>query len=808
MSRLLALALCALGTDGWWGAENATKVPEPEGPWKAWAREKVPGTMGYVDSLTDGWEYLRSSSTESRFQSWDQGLWSLIDGLFGIAGWAVFGSAWGNVKVGCRRALQLCIVLMMCVVAHYVWAVCWPIVSFVVAFVMTIVWILRKVVRLTGRGVFTCQRLLGGTPEAVNADYYGPGYGAVPDTAELRRFKWASSQEKWVVLKRSGETAVFKVSNDNNSIKSSGLYVGIEPDSLRGTPSLLRDLRGHDKVHLCRHGECSEDGQHFKVYGLAQRYDPERFELALASEGARQAGSAMWGWAWARGKGVAEKVKDYASESEADDAAMCIAHRVRWTTSSGDVCLSQGPCTKTANERVELLYEDEPQPGLVGTLCPTHATKYLSQRYSQKCSHDGCKHYGQVSTNGTRVCWHHGPERGPSRTRSRSRDRRARYDGGEAHDHDGDREDNDYGGRERAASDLLDGLHGVRATVPRDHDSGLPDHGRRKRLASRSPGTTPKSQIHRQLAKMGLLDSPDHGDHRNWLEEFLERYAQGREVNLSEEQTRLAMARERGVGVKELTRILYDLAVKEKERGQRGLTKFVAKWAPDVVINLEEEKDLGVLDDSSSHPSWSLISSTSPTKLDTPPGLTPSKPASPQVVEQGGAGLVISAPTIYGRRDRLAGAASTTATPGDPMSALAQAIQSQTAEIASLVKAQHDQGQHPPGSVKGLTRLSEEMVFIMRACDQYQVAVCPGEVGAALANALLAAQVGAATKLRAMGFRQKMTHRLAVGLAGPYWGAQDRHCLGAADFIHYSDAELDAFSTDRTGKQTGDQKAG
>ena len=79
------------------------------------------------------------------------------------------------------------------------------------------------------------------------------------------------------------------------------------------------------------------------------------------------------------------------------------------------------------------------------------------------------------------------------------------------------------------------------------------------------------------------------------------------------------------------------------------------------------------------------------------------------------------------------------------MAVLAQAIQSQTAELASLVKAQHEQTNHPQGTVKGLNRLSEEMVFIMRACDQYTVSVCPGEVGSSLANGLLSAQVGAAT---------------------------------------------------------------
>jgi hypothetical protein len=51
-----------------------------------------------------------------------------------------------------------------------------------------------------------------------------------------------------------------------------------------------------------------------------------------------------------------------------------------------------------------------------------------------------------------------------------------------------------------------------------------------------------------------------------------------------------------------------------------------------------------------------------------------------------------------------------------------------------------------------------------------------------------------------------MTTRLAVGLAGPFWGSQEKFCLGAADFIQYTDAELDAFAADRTHKGGVEQK--
>ena len=68
-----------------------------------------------------------------------------------------------------------------------------------------------------------------------------------------------------------------------------------------------------------------------------------------------------------------------------------------------------------------------------------------------------------------------------------------------------------------------------------------------------------------------------------------------------------------------------------------------------------------------------------------------------------------------------------------------------------------------------------------------------GEQGQALANALISAQVRPSTKLRKAGFKQKVTTRLAVGLAGPYWGSQEKHALSVADFVPHTDAELDAF---------------
>ena len=52
-----------------------------------------------------------------------------------------------------------------------------------------------------------------------------------------------------------------------------------------------------------------------------------------------------------------------------------------------------------------------------------------------------------------------------------------------------------------------------------------------------------------------------------------------------------------------------------------------------------------------------------------------------------------------------------------------------------------------------------------------------------------------------------MTHRLAIGLAGPYWGTQDKYALTVADFTPHTDAELDAFAQElRSNKPGNDQR--
>ena len=53
-----------------------------------------------------------------------------------------------------------------------------------------------------------------------------------------------------------------------------------------------------------------------------------------------------------------------------------------------------------------------------------------------------------------------------------------------------------------------------------------------------------------------------------------------------------------------------------------------------------------------------------------------------------------------------------------------------------------------------------------------------------------------------LGSVRKITPRLAIGLAGPFWGTQEAFALSAADFVACSDAELDNFAMEESDWET------
>ena len=618
--------------------------------------------------------------------------------------------------------------------------------------------------------MYHVQRWCGGTPEAVDAEFFWPRIGR--NTGNLRSaafqvcsFNWEvdSYQARWqgggfqIVVRKLFYPVQWAVRGDWTGYvtwkpwtveRSSGTRQGafVQIADVYGRGTTLPDLWACKEV---RPGSISVVSFWTRCKGGWRNF------VVVGNEGVTS---------------TAERVGDFGSESEAEHVP-CQGHRVRWSTDDSDEALSSCTCKEPAKEQVSLLQEDQFGSSSEVSLCPTHAAKYLLKRYQYKCSYQGCCRLGKVTAGGVNLCWTHESEAQRKRSRSRSRGRKEDEDREGQHEEskkDGEGKEDIDGGIEKLMSELKE-IEGSLKREPEKSAEVVAEEPRKRRLASRSPGVTPKSSVHRSLAKLGMLDSPDTPQARNWLEEFFEKYMDGKELGMTEGQVRRMMAKEHGVTLAEVSCTLHGLASMEQSKGQRGLTKFISLWGAD----FEEIEEPSFSSEDPRDSAWSVVTADPiPQRVPEPPGL------SPNVASSSGNPVLIAPPAIYGRqvKDRKAGAGTAT----DSMTVLAQAIQSQTAEIASLVKAQHDQPAHPAGTLKGLSRLSEKMVFIMRACDQYHVAICPGEVGTALANALIASQVGASTKLRALGFRQRMSSRLAVGLAGPFWGSQEKYSLTAA----------------------------
>ena len=806
---------------GWWAQTNTTK-PELH-PYRQWLVDNFPTAEAVLAKAETVYE--RDWEWTSWRPQWPVGgtlldkigslAWLLMDTLVGIVGWAVFGTAWGNVRSGCRKMLQIAAVLLLCLGAHYIWAVCYPVVSLVLAVVMGVIWILRRLLKTVGTVFFYVQRWTGGAPEAADVEFHGPATGNIPETATLRGFKRTGDQEKLIVVKSEGRLAVFGAGTENQTIRSHGLYMQVEPDTARGDTSLVRQIQQAERVHLCRSDPCSEDGGlHFKEYGIAKKFSPERFQNAQATHGARQMTGQVWEWVsggmQSKARKLAHKVKEYASESKAEDTKVsCMAHLCGWETSQGHQVLSTTVCAKTGSECDWLLDGDRPAGFSVVNLCPEHTTQYFKFRGKCKCSVEDCNLFGETDNSGIRLCSKHRDAQPPGHGQRRSRSRsRARSSAPEVEPYINEEDEvDDY------ENGKINGLHRAQALLQEVQEEHLPqrDGPARARKRSRgrdlggrewqSPGNTPKSGIQRNLAKMGMLDSP--GDRRtSALEEFLERLSEGKPMGVTEEVLRSRMEKERGQSADSFLKELIADAESEQERGQGGLTKFLVRWRRALKELLEEAADQRARSDS-----WSLVSSSPNTPLvrsenSTPPKLEggPSSSAASKPLT-----VRIGAPGVYkGDRRAGAGAEGEGSPKGSDVAQIAQAIKNQTAELATLVRHQSEGGNSfPTGTLKGLGRQAEEIVFIIRACGQYQVGLGAGEHGQALANALLAAQVGSSTKLRQAGFKQKMTPRLAVGIAGGFWGVHEKHCLGASEFICYTDAELDAFASEARGSSKG-----
>ena len=829
LSRLVVFLGLYGCSHGWWQQVEPPDPPKAPKWWKS-VEDTFPRVSEYATSWYQ-WSTEQYDDFTTAYNSVDPGkfefsLWMILDAVVSFLGWAVFGQAWTSVKSGCRRLVQMLIVVFVCLAAHYVWAVCCPIVSIIVAMLMALIWVLRRIVKVVGTTFFYMQRLAGGVPEAADVEFVGPATGITPETAVLRTMKRSGDQPKQLVVRRGNEVATFFVGSEAQSIRGHGLYVTVEPDTLRGHGPLVQELNRQDRIHLCRHSACCEEGgMHFTEYAAVKKFNPERFQMAQSQSEARSLSKKVWNYLFPDPAATASKMMStlraaYGSESESENLC-CQADKVGWTTDEGQELLADTKCTANGVEFHQVLEEDRPPTGSKVVLCSKHTSHYLVKRHPHKCGVVGCLKHGCNFSSSVRWCQQHTPapaaepERKPSRSsRSRSRSRPKVRPAEEEEevfpeeeDPDDEEEDEEPPPRRQARRLLRGASEGGR-------DSKV------RRTIEKSPGNTPKSSIQRNLAKLGMLSSPSsEAPEVKVLEEFMELFAQGSEKGLKEGEIRSRIARERLMSEEEVLKRLLHEADLEQAKGQRGLSRFLVKW--------RKEADRIAVQESSRTPSdWSVVGQEPGPSTPGSVGLRAVPPipsvfqatgeearltTSPTVPEEPKQEVKekpkIAAPGIY-RPDRKAGATGSEMPHPEPVEQIAKALQNQTAELATLVRHQAEGAEtQPTGTLKGLTKQSEEVVFMLRACGQYAIKLGEGEHGQALAGSLLAAQVGASTKLRLAGFRQRMTQRLAIGLAGAHWGSHEKYCLSAADFVSYTDAELDSFASEARGsKVNSDQR--
>ncbi|CAK8992070.1 Tyr recombinase domain-containing protein [Durusdinium trenchii] len=538
--------------------------------------------------------YAAIQNQYAALTTWDSVVWSILDTLLSGAGWMVFGQSWTSVRTGCSMILRVATLMAICLILHYFLSLAWPLCSLLIGTILTMIWIVRACVRCCGRGAFLIQRLTGGVPEMTGANFIGPATGEVPETSELRKLK-KGSEDRWVLLRRDGQVVIIKVT-ENAAIKSSGMYLSFDPESVRGDGPLLLALKGYERVHLCRHDTCPEEGQHFKSYALARQLNPEKFHLMSTAEGAQKTGAKAMGWFFSKAGKAAKKFKDYASESEKEEEVKCCAHLVRWESALGRGCLSESPCQEPASNEGEYLEED--RAGLSGDqdfkLCPKHAVSYLTSRTSLRCRGQGIH------------------------LRKKKKEKIDRKE------------------MEKIAYDGGDG--------------------------------------------MGMINSPDRRGEMTYLEEFMEQLADGKELQLNEEDIRKQMAAQSGLTVGDLTKFLYEQATEEQRKGTKGLTKFLAKWRKQAAA--QEGAPPSTPSD------WSIIERERESSAPTPTsaasgGRVAQSPGSVTVETPPKKKLaVIPPPGIYDP-DRKAGTGPDGRGTNPEMTDIARAIQQQTNELAT-----------------------------------------------------------------------------------------------------------------------------
>ena len=170
---------------------------------------------------------------------------------------------------------------------------------------------------------------------------------------------------------------------DSSSIRFSGRFLTLDPDSLRGDGPLLRDLRGYDRVHLCRTNNCA--WRRASILGPTRW--PDRTARRSSNWTRRRRAPSDWAGASSAGptQAAARRVADLGSESEREETK-CRAYEVHWATTTGSERLAVSPCDCVGSVATSLLVEDRLKGDPSAQLCPSHCAKYMQVRYHAKAA--------------------------------------------------------------------------------------------------------------------------------------------------------------------------------------------------------------------------------------------------------------------------------------------------------------------------------------------------------------------------------------------------------------------------------------
>ena len=78
-------------------------------------------------------------------------MWIVFDTVVSAMGWLIFGKSWVQVKTGFALLIRFGGLLVICVITHYLFALCWPVVSLIVGLFASLVWLVRTVMKCFGR---------------------------------------------------------------------------------------------------------------------------------------------------------------------------------------------------------------------------------------------------------------------------------------------------------------------------------------------------------------------------------------------------------------------------------------------------------------------------------------------------------------------------------------------------------------------------------------------------------------------------------------------------------------------------------